>query len=684
MAAQAAQQPGSGATGGFPSGTMHPGAVDTVVDPHFLPDPIVVLVQWIFQQEPWVMWGGVALGGLMALLIGWQLWLRREALLGWFRGTSSGLRFGLGLGAFVALVVSALGGWKANDFMMNDKRFCQGCHIFVPDAATAEKPDSGYYTVVNALKGKHDTLGCHSCHEMHMGKEAVKMVFWMSGHREEEIPAHGKVPRRICESCHVQGEASKAWQEIARTAGHRVHLESDSAALREVECLSCHARSAHKFQPADSTCSQKGCHLTDEIGIRLGKMSQAQGLHCNACHQFTKVLPQMAGFDSAQGALRPGQRQCFSCHEMRERLATFNPSNDPHKGQCGMCHNPHDQVKPVDALKTCATNGCHIDWKKVEFHVGKAHARIGANCAACHDEHAARVDASDCTGCHESVRGSATGKALRTPPPLPFDTTKAKGNAKVSALPEVLSPDPPRRRGQGDGPPADAMATPANAGGVRAKPAAPPDSFAHDQHRKVACVSCHPTSSRTSILTFERPRGCQICHHEAPQQRDCATCHAEAELRGLVHRSEMTVKVAKAEARPVTRTVPFRHDQHTTNRCLECHQEPVTLKPTLAARTCTDCHADHHAGGRDCATCHRTEGIVKAHQRPVDAHVQCSSCHASATVGRLAPTRSFCLTCHDPAKADHHAPAECTTCHMLRAPEAYQPLLRGTWRESGR
>ena len=74
-----------------------------------------------------------------------------------------------------------------------------------------------------------------------------------------------------------------------------------------------------------------------------------------------------------------------------------------------MCHNPHENVKPADALKSCATAGCHADWEKVEFHTGKIHRQAVENCETCHTPHAARVDASDCAGCHERVRGSVTG-----------------------------------------------------------------------------------------------------------------------------------------------------------------------------------------------------------------------------------------------------------------------------------
>ena len=156
-----------------------------------------------------------------------------------------------------------------------------------------------------------------------------------------------------------------------------------------MQCLTCHARSAHRFQPADTTCAQKGCHLTDDIKIRLGRMAarfhdrpvkplpNEEQLYCNSCHQFTAEA-QLVSLDSASRTLRPVERQCFGCHEMRALLATFDPAKDPHKGSCGMCHNPHTDVKPKDALKSCTEANCHATWRSVPFHVGAAHRKVAA------------------------------------------------------------------------------------------------------------------------------------------------------------------------------------------------------------------------------------------------------------------------------------------------------------------
>jgi hypothetical protein len=394
------------------------------------------------------MWVGVILGAILALAALWWLRGNIKAIIGYIGSRSRAFKGALGAAAVLAVLVVVAGSMKSYDFMMNDKRFCNGCHVFVPSGQVMERPDSGDYTLVNKMEGKHDTLNCHTCHAFHPRKEAVKMVLWMSGVRDSTIPEHGKVPRDVCEQCHEQGAAKEIWQAIAMTAGHRTHFESDSSALKDkVECLTCHARSAHRFPPVDSTCSQKGCHLTEDVDIKLGTMAGQTGLHCVVCHMFTRAVPALATFDSAKGSLVPGTKQCFSCHAMRERLADFDPARDPHGGTCGMCHNPHANVKPKDALKSCVDAGCHADWRVVDFHLGAAHRKDAARCETCHASHAARVDASDCVGCHNEVR-ARTAKARRGPrPPLPFDTLRAL--QRTSGPADV---EPGTLHGKGDAP----------------------------------------------------------------------------------------------------------------------------------------------------------------------------------------------------------------------------------------
>jgi hypothetical protein len=641
--------------------------LDSVVVKSPLPDPLVPIVQWIFQRPAWVMVAGLVVGAIVALATLVLLWRRRARIRNWLTTRDRGVKLALGAAVGVVLLAMVGVGLKANDYVMHDNDFCKGCHIFVPSGQLFVQPDTGTYLLVNQLEGKHDTLSCHACHPFNLKAQSKELFYWIAA-RPDKIPPHAKVPRTVCEQCHVQGEAKKAWQRIASTAGHRTHLESDSSALKKVQCLTCHARTAHRFQPADTTCAQKGCHLTDEVKIKLGSMAarfdpanpkplpNEEELYCNSCHQFTAEA-QFVSLDSASGTLRPGQRQCFGCHEMRQLLATFDPDKDPHGGSCGMCHNPHTDAKPKDALKSCAESGCHSNWRNVPFHVGAAHRKVGQRCETCHQPHSARVDASDCTGCHQEVR---KGEG-RLKPPVPFDTTKALRQS-------LRLVEPGRSRGQGDSPPSDGPP-----GSSITPTASPSDTFSHQRHRKLACITCHSTTSRRSDLTFQPPRGCQICHHQAPARSECSTCHEPGEVGSA---GPLTVEIAVPNHAPRPRPVIFEHSEHGKLACAQCHTTPVSLDPEPRALACVACHDDHHTARTDCAACHQTAQINPAHAAPVDAHGGCVECHDQSTITKLTPARSFCLSCHS-SSVDHYTPKECSQCHLLSSPEAYRAHLSG-------
>ena len=527
--------------------------------------------------------------------------------------------------------------------MQHDNAFCTGCHIM-------KGPFQRF------AGSKHDSLSCHNCHQQSIFASARQLYLWVAD-RPEKISMHSKVPTRVCASCHIQGDKQKdKWKRIATTAGHRVHLESDSSALRNVQCTTCHGLEVHRFVPVDSTCGQSGCHIGTEI--KLGKMAGQTGFHCIACHQFTAEVPLLATRDSAAGTLRPGAHECFSCHVMRAKLADFDPSRDPHRQTCGMCHNPHEQTRPADALKSCASAGCHADWRDEPFHVGAPHRRIAQQCELCHQPHAAKVDASDCAGCHAAVKSRSHG---RVNPPQAFDTTRA---LRRTSMMRDLDLEP---KGKGDANPPRAAPSPVSRSWLAA-----PDSFPHDRHKQLACLTCHVTSRPNARLTFEPPRGCQICHHQAPAASKCATCHAPGEL-SPVHAETMTVAVDTRPAR--SRVVAFAHTTHARLPCTTCHETPVSLAPAAPVKSCTACHEDHHTARRDCAGCHAGGEIRAAHADSVNAHVGCDACHREATVARLEPDRGLCLTCHN-AQREHYATKECTTCHFLASPADYRAHLR--------
>jgi hypothetical protein len=585
-------------------------------------------------------------------------WPRRGQAKAWLTSRSRGIQVTLAGGALLAIAGAAIAGFAGYHFVETDKRFCAGCHIFVASGQAWIPSDTGNYTLVPKLEGKHDSLSCHNCHPLKPLKEGVKMVLWMSGIRDSVIPPHARVPRTICAQCHIQGEAKATWQAIAATAGHRTHLESDSSALKgKVECLTCHARTAHRFPPVNATCGQSGCHSPKETHIVLGKMANADlELHCTGCHAFTATVPLLATRDSAVGTLRPAAQQCFRCHEMKARLPDFDAARDPHKGNCGMCHNPHTQTTPAAAKASCASAGCHANWRAEPFHLGAQHQAMARDCTTCHTPHAAKVDASNCAGCHAQVRS----RSARLRPPLPFDTSAAL--QRQSAAPTAERPS----KVKGDAPPED---PPPQVGPLSSR--LPSDSFNHSRHQQLACLTCHRTESRHGALTFERPRGCQICHHQAPAQSQCRTCHEPGSIADSL---PLTIAIAAAGKPPHPRSVGFRHAVHDSVSCVSCHTQPVSLLPSDSTATCQACHARHHEDGRRCATCHRSATMRSVHARQDRTHAACDDCHTSTAIAPLNPGRTFCLACHEDG-VDHYRDRECSSCHLGASPAAFRPRL---------
>jgi hypothetical protein len=205
-------------------------------------------------------------------------------------------------------------------------------------------------------------------------------------------------------------------------------------------------------------------------------------------------------------------------------------------------------------------------------------------------------------------------------------------------------------------------------------PGAPPRPFSHSNHKKLHCITCHDVKSKASTVTFKAPRGCLICHHQAPSKANCSSCHEASRMLELQVSETIHVQTNAPKAPDRAREVSFSHERHGDLTCISCHTTPVTLAASPEAARCQGCHEQHHDAGRDCASCHRDAANWESHTR--ESHVDCVACHQATTVSRLAPNRAFCLACHDP-KVDHQAGTECTVCHLLATPSEFRPHLMG-------
>jgi hypothetical protein len=292
---------------------------------------------------------------------------------------------------------------------------------------------------------------------------------------------------------------------------------------------------------------------------------------------------------------------------MQRVLANFDATKEPHGGKCGTCHDPHAHETVAEAAQTCATAACHGNWREEPFHVGAAHRRVAPRCLTCHAPHSARVDASDCAGCHANARERGNPR-----PPVPFDTTRAlrrtslvPGGTTPADAPSPfmghmpvpnVRPEPPRIPGAHSAVPArddgaglidDAADAGESSGGTTIVPGAPEaalavpwppptaaDSFSHARHTKLACLVCHQTGTGHGRLTFQPPRGCMICHHQAPATARCESCH-QAEEVAPPKPVTVTVRVPAQQPRP--RPVDFLHLKHPVQTCVECHKTPVKM-----------------------------------------------------------------------------------------------------------
>lgn len=660
-------------------------AVDSIrMDQPPLPGGVARIFRFLFSGVPqWVQIAGVVVGAIVAVAVMVVAWKRRADIVAWLTAQSHGYKLALGAGVGTVLLAAGLvGGWSYN-YMMHENDFCSSCHVM--------KSAFGKFQ-----QSEHSKLECHACHQQSIFASMKELYYWVL-ERPDEIPAHSPVPDKICGECHITQERDSVWKYISATAGHRVHLESDSSALEDVMCVTCHAKEVHAFAPTDMSCKQSGCH--DKTKVTLGKMADQTSLHCTTCHEFARAVNEQSPMDSSRQGLVPLKPQCFACHEMREKLAEQGLDKDPHEAKCGACHNPHKETKADGAIKSCATAQCHASADTLTaFHRGLGDHAID-DCTTCHKAHSWKVESTDCIDCHASIfedrpprRGllrhvstprspsgqggggpGASGMASATHAtsspmwPGPFvphagaspNVSPARTTPGMRGGPSLVDTWEDDATGSGASRMQGALAVPSQSAaqpppqGARRSQAAP---FQHSRHRKLACSSCHRNDREHGELTIRTPAACQGCHHAVDERAGtCETCHTSSELASS-HAVLVTVKVSTRKT-DVTRTLTFEHARHAQQACSTCHGNDVSR---AVVKDCMGCHVDHHSVQRNCTSCHAS---------PRDEHTRwthdgCVACHKDLTVAQLPPVRTLCLSCH-PDQRTHYAAKECVVCHRV-------------------
>lgn len=577
----------------------------------------------------------------MGRFSGWLRGLPGRMLARW-RGLRRGTRVFLISTAAVLAIGAGVGGYQAYDYIEHDNTFCVSCHTM----ADPYRRFAG---------SEHSKIVCHDCHKASLVERTSMVVIQVARRPQEVRPGtHAKVPNEVCVACHVDGDSTR-WRQIQETAGHRVHLLSQDSALRGLQCIACHGGTElHSFASVDQTCARSGCHTNSRI--RLGRMGDLS-IYCATCHDFLASTSAIS-MDSLGRALTPQAQQCLSCHQMRQRLGAMEIANDPHRGVCGDCHNPHTQTTAAGAIKSCIDAACHAQavLDTVRFHRG---VPTSGRCSTCHQPHSFKVDGADCLRCHSSIRGEAP-----TSRHAALEERAASRPTRLAAIPGHGTAAPrPASSGQGDGLGRSTFhGTVVMSQQRQAARSARNDlpRFSHGDHRSERCASCHDSRERHGALLVRTAADCRTCHHVGESRADCATCHRAVRTAVAV----VPVAVNRPSRAPLTRSLRFAHATHGTVRCDRCHDATAERAPTRAA--CAACHDDHHtAPGVNCLSCHQAANALTTHR--LADHTTCTSagCHGTRAAN-LPDTRATCVVCHQ-RQVNHQPGRTCSACHQVRA-----------------
>jgi hypothetical protein len=656
---------------------IHPTAVDTaVVPPPPLPGGLSVMMRLLFNLPPWLQIAGVAVLAVVAVAVLWYAWYHSDDIARWLRGRSRGWKIALGAAALVAIGGAAGGGVLGWNYSMHDNSFCVSCHVMTPAFERFQ---------VSA----HKDLECHACHRQSIFTSMAQLYYWVAD-RPHEIPSHAGVPSRTCLECHGEdpealakhggpnaykagrkdrAPGDTAWKHIIQTAGHSVHMRNDDPKLRGIACITCHGAEVHRFSPVEKTCGQANCH--EGIRIQLGKMAGQTQMHCTGCHAFKASVAANIAPDSARVGLVPAGDQCFSCHQMQEKLADYDPAADAHKAICGSCHDPHKQKQPVESFATCASGNCHARADTLTpFHRGLPDGAL-ADCGSCHQAHTWKVDGNDCQACHRDMSQPLENRGVHLRMRRSADARSTSG-ATIVVQDAAPRPHGPNADDWSAGAAEElAAAVPLLAEAPAVEPAAASDTlrFSHQRHRNVACKSCHKSERTHGELAIRTDRDCASCHHatEVADRIVCRSCHTGKQL--ATPRVVTSVAMASVRTEPRTRELTFDHGRHEKTECRTCHEKG----PTLAFdRGCNSCHEDHHVAKAECRSCHTDGQLERAHPRAV-VHAGCggAGCHQDAAVTALPPARNVCVACHA-KQVDHKPGRDCAACHQVR----WQPVQR--------
>ncbi len=502
---------------------------------------------------------------------------------------------------------------------------CQDCHT----PGGFDLASSSDFDHPIALEGKHQPLGCASCHD---GNKRLDPQC-ATCHSPPEDHTAG-----ACSTCHTPD----GWAESALFAvsGGPSIPHAASAGL---DCLACHDPAGQNWPaPSDHAAHRSEqcsvCHTAGEallVAFDPGRVAhELAGQHkqaeCRTCH--------------VDGVFQGTTQDCVACHQDR----------DAHAGQlgqdCAQCHTPAGWPGAATdhALTAFPLNGAHTRAACVQCHPDNAYTATPQACVACHaqdDRHGGQLG-QDCAQCHTPAGwpGTAIDHGL-TAFPLSGAHTRAScvqchpGNSYAGTPQEcvVCHAQDDRHGGQFGQNCAQCHTTAGWPGaaidhGLTAFPLS-------GAHTNASCVQCH-----TGNVYAGTPQDCVACHaaddrHGGQFGQNCAQCHTTAGWPGAsIDHAQTAFQLTGA---------------HTNASCVQCHTGNVYAG---TPQDCVACHAadDRHGGqfGQNCAQCHTTAGWPGASFDHAQTAFQLTGAHTNAS----------CVQCHAGGVYDG-TPQDCVACH---------------------
>ena len=464
-----------------------------------------------------------------------------------------------------------------------------------------------------------------------------------------------------CDNCHVSFE---------RTAQDRLCLDCHEAVAKDVA----DGAGFHGRRLAQERAPCQSCH-TDHKGRDADVVRLNVELFDHALTDFAlegrHVGVACASCHAPEELHREAPGECVGCHR----------DDEPHKARlgddCAACHDASawTHIRFDHATTDFPLTGAHRDPPCDACHVNEVWQDLSTACVSCHalDDSHNGTRGTDCGNCHSTTQWKVERFDHLAKTGFALEGRHAELDCPACHLADMARPEPPEtcfgchssddvHAGQ-NGRECASCHSSVRWDDVAFDHAVDTDFPLRGAHEGLECASCHVDSLEAPL-----PTTCDECHADDDPHdgalAGCGRCHSEASWHDVAFNHDFT-------------TFPLI-GQHRVAGCEACHTG-TTFAGTESR--CIACHADddrHRGGlGDDCGRCHNPNGWTRwefdhnldAHFLLDGAHVglECDACHRP---GGPPPVElsTVCVSCHraDDAHDGRFGP-DCARCHTTRA-----------------